>query len=160
MDPAGLGKIRMDIRKYWDDQPLTLIMATAILFRLLAAIFAKGYGMLDDQYVVIESAQSWVDGQDYNSWLPGSQGNTGPTGHNLFYPGINFLFFSLMKLLHIYNPQLKMFFMRLLLAAWSLITVYFGYRVTEALDGKKSARLAGILQQPNHFLEGRHVSFL
>lgn len=135
----------MDISKYWDDQPLTLIMAMAILFRLLAAIFAKGYGMMDDHYIVIESAQSWVDGHDYNSWLPGSHGNTGPTGHNLFYPGINFLFFSLMKLLHIYNPQMKMFFMRLALAAWSLITVYFGYRVTEALDGKKSARLAGIL---------------
>ena len=135
----------MHIRKYWDDRPLTLIMAMAILFRLLAAIFAKGYGMFDDHYIVIESAQSWVDGHDYNNWLPWSEGNTGPTGHNFFYPAINFLFFSLMKFLHIYDPQLKMLFMRLVLAAWSLITVYYGYRITETLDGKRTARFAGIL---------------
>ncbi|MCX6285664.1 MAG: glycosyltransferase family 39 protein [Bacteroidetes bacterium] len=135
----------MRIRKYWDDQPLILIMALAILFRLLAAIFAKGWGMFDDHYIVIESAQSWVDGHDYNNWLPGSQGNTGPTGHNLFYPGFNFLFFSLMKLIHIHDPQVKMLFMRLLLAAWSLVIVFYGYKITETLDGKKSARLAGIL---------------
>ena len=100
----------MHIRKTWDEQPLTIIMALAILFRLLAAIFAKGWGMFDDHYIVIESAQSWVDGHDYNNWLPWSAGNAGPTAHNLFYPGINFLFFSLMKLLHIHDPQLKMFF--------------------------------------------------
>ena len=135
----------MHIRKTWDEQPLTIIMALAILFRLLAAIFAKGWGMFDDHYIVIESAQSWVDGHDYNNWLPWSAGNAGPTAHNLFYPGINFLFFSLMKLLHIHDPQLKMFFMRLVLAAWSLITVLYGYRITESLGGKKPARLAGIL---------------
>ena len=120
-------------------------MALAILFRLLAAIFAKGWGMFDDHYIVIESAQSWVDGHDYNNWLPWSPGNTGPTAHNFFYPGINFLFFALMKFLHLNDPQLKMFFMRLILAAWSLITVYYGYRITESLGGKNPARLAGIL---------------
>ena len=135
----------MHIRKYWEDQPLTLIMALAILFRLLAAVFAKGWGMFDDHYIVIESAQSWVDGHDYNNWLPWSPGNTGPTGHNLFYPSINFLFFSLLNFLHIHDPQLKMFFMRMILAAWSLITVYFGYRITDTLGGQRPARLAGLL---------------
>lgn len=135
----------MQIRRYWDDRPLILIMSLAILFRLIAAIFAKGWGMFDDHYIVIESAQSWVDGYDYNSWFPWSPGNTGPSAHNLFYPGVNFLFFSLLKILHVYDPQWKMFFMRLVLAAWSLITVYYGYRITETLDNKRSARLAGIL---------------
>ncbi len=135
----------MQIRKYWDDQPLMLIMVLAILFRLLAAIFAKGWGMFDDHYIVIESAQSWVDGHDYNNWLPDSPGNTGPTGHNLFYPMVNFLFFTLMKLIHIRDPQVKMLFMRTSLAAWSLVTVFYGYRITETLGGKKPARLAGIL---------------
>jgi len=135
----------MNIRKYWDEQPLALIMVLAVIFRLLAAIFAKGWGMFDDHYIVIESAQSWVDGFDYNSWFPWSQGNKGPGGHNLFYPCLNFLFFYVMKLIQVNDPQIKMFIMRLMLASWSLITVYYGYRITETLGGKKPARMAGLL---------------
>jgi len=145
VDPTGVGKNRMQLRKYWDDRPLQLIMVLAILFRLLASVFAKGWGMFDDHYLVIESAQSWVDGHDYNNWMPWTPGNTGPTGHNLFYPAINFIILYVMKFLHIVNPQMKMFIIRFILAAWSLITVYFGYRITETLGGKKPARLAGLL---------------
>jgi len=133
------------IQKNWDDKPLLLIMGLAVIFRLLAVIFARGWGMFDDHFIVIESAQSWVDGYDYNYWLPGSQGNTGPTGHNMFYPGFHFLLFSLLKWFGVNDPQVKMFFIRLLHALLSLITVYFVYRITEKLDGKKSARIAGLL---------------
>lgn len=133
------------IRVYWDDRPLLLIMTLAIIFRLLAVIFARGWGMFDDHFIVIESAQSWVDGTDYNYWLPGSQGNTGPTGHNMFYPGFHFLIFSFLKWFGINDPQVKMFLIRLLHAVFSLITVFLGYRITEKLDGKKSARIAGLL---------------
>ena len=78
------------IKKSWNDQPLVIIMGLAILFRLLAAIFAKGWGMLDDHFLIIEASQSWADGFDYNSWLPGSKDNIGPSGHNFFYPGIHY----------------------------------------------------------------------
>jgi len=133
------------IRKEWEKRPLVLIIGLAILFRLLAAIFAKGWGMLDDHFIVIESAQSWVDGHDYNDWLPGSPGNTGPTGHNLFYPGIHFLLFWLLKWIGLTDPQGKMFIVRLLHGAFSLITVYLGYRITDRLSGMRSARIAGLL---------------
>jgi len=133
------------IRRNWDDRPLLLIMGLAIIFRFLAVIFAKGWGMFDDHFIVIESAQSWVDGYDYNYWLPWSQGNTGPTGHNMFYPGFHFLLFSFLKWSGINDPQTKMFFVRLLHAALSMITVYFGYLITEKLGGKRSARIAGLL---------------
>jgi len=136
-----LGKVQ----KIWNDQPLILILGSAILFRLLAAIFAKGWGMLDDHYLVIESSQSWVDGYDYNLWLPWSKGNTGPTGHNFFYPGVHFLLFSAMKWLDITDPQIKMLIIRTLLGLFSMITVYYGYRIVEVTEDKKSARLAGIL---------------
>ena len=96
------------IRTYWDEQPLILILGSAILFRLIAVIFARGWGMLDDHFLVIEASQSWVDGHDYNSWLPGSDGNHGPTGHNLFYPGLHFLLFSFLKMINITDPQVKM----------------------------------------------------
>ncbi len=119
-------------------------MLLGIFFRLLAVVFARGWGMIDDHFLAVESAQSWVDGFDYNSWLPGSPGNTGPTGHNFFYPGLHFLLFSFFKFIHLNNPQLKMLFVRLINATWSLVTVYFGYKITERLSDKRSARIVGL----------------
>jgi hypothetical protein len=133
------------IRKYWDEQPLTLILGLAIFFRLLAVIFARGWGMIDDHFLVIESAQSWVDGHDYNDWLPGSPRNHGPTGHSFFYSGFHFLLFYFFKLVHLTSPQIKMFIVRFLHAGLSLVTVYYGYRITEKLHSKETARLAALL---------------
>ena len=133
------------LRLIWEERPLVIIMGLAIFFRLLAAVFARGWGMFDDHFIVIESAQSWVDGHDYNSWLPGSDGNTGPTGHNWFYPGIHFILFSCLKFIGLTDPQWKMFLVRLLHAGFSLFTVYFGYRIAEVFGGKKPAKIAGML---------------
>ena len=133
------------IKKYWEKQPLLLIMALAVLFRLLAAIFAKGWGMFDDHFIVIESSGSWVDSPDFNAWLPGNPANHGPTGHNLFYPGLHFLLFTFLNWIGLTDPQGKMFIVRLIHAALSLITVYLGYRIADTLEGKKGAKLAGLL---------------
>jgi hypothetical protein len=133
------------IKKYWNEKPLLLIMLLGIIFRLLAVVFARGWGMIDDHFLAVESAQSWVDGHDYNSWLPGSPGNVGPTGHNFFYPGLHYLLFSFFKFIHLHDPQLKMFFVRLINASWSLVTIYFGYKITERLSDKRSARIVGML---------------
>ena len=133
------------IQKIWDENPLVLVMVLAVTFRLLAAIFAKGWGMFDDHFIVIESSGSWTVGHDYNSWLPGSSGNHGPTGHNMFYPGLHFLLFTALNWLGLSDPQGKMLVVRVIHGGLSLVTVYFGYRIAETLDGKKSARLAGLL---------------
>ena len=133
------------MRNYWDEQPLSVILILAILFRILAVFFAKGWGMFDDHFIVIESSGSWTAGHDYNDWLPGSKFNTGPTGHNLFYPGLHFLLFTLLNWLGLSDPQVKMFVVRLIHSGLSLLTVYLGYRIAETLEGKKAARLAGLL---------------
>lgn len=133
------------IQRAWDSQPLTLVLILAIFFRLLAVFFAKGWGMLDDHFLIIESAQSWVDGFDYNYWLPWTPENNGPTGHLLFYPGIHYLLFSFFKWIGIDDPQVKMYIVRFLHAAFSLLIVYYGYLIVEKLDGMKTARLAGLL---------------
>ena len=133
------------IAAYWEEHPLTSVILLAIFFRLLAVIFAKGWGMLDDHFLVIESAQSWVDGQDSDDWLPGSPDNTGPTGHNFFYPGLHFLLFTFFRFIHLEDPQFKMVIVRFLHAAWSMITVYYGYKITRSLGGEKSARWGGLL---------------
>ena len=133
------------IQRLWEEKPLVVILFLAVAFRLVAVIFAKGWGMLDDHFLVIESAQSWIDGGDYNDWLPGSPRNTGPTGHSFFYPGFHFILFSFFRFIHLEDPQIKMFFVRLLHAAWSLLTVYYGYKITLKIGNEKAARLAGLL---------------
>jgi hypothetical protein len=133
------------IQKLWEEKPLFVILLLAVVFRLIAVVFARGWGMLDDHFIVIESAQSWVDGQDYNDWLPGSPRNTGPSGHNFFYPGLHFLLFYFFRIIHLEDPQVKMFIVRFLHAAWSLLTVYYGYKITKKIGDERTARLAGLL---------------
>lgn len=133
------------IKKAWNETPLPLILIIAIILRLIAVIFAKGWGMFDDHYLIIESAQSWVDGLDETYWMPWSPYNKGPTGHMLLYPGFHFLFFTFLEFLGIRDPQVKMFVVRFIHAAFSLLTIVYVYRIAEKLDGKRSARLIGLL---------------
>ncbi len=128
----------------WEEKPLTLILFAAIFFRLLAVLFAKGFGMHDDHFLVIESAQSWVDNFDYNYWLPSSH-QTQPTGHSWFYCGLHYFLFRGLQAIGIFDPQIKMYIVRFLHAAFSLITVFLGFRITETVSDKNSARMAGIL---------------
>lgn len=130
---------------YWDEKPLIIIIWLAALLRLVSVFFAKGWGMLDDHFLVIEVAQSWVDGGNHNHWLPWSPDNEGPSGHTFFYAGLHFLIFTFFKWIHLSDPQVKMLIVRFLHAAFSMITVILGYRIAEKLSDKKSAKLTGIL---------------
>jgi hypothetical protein len=137
--------MRNHIIDMWEKQPLKLILLLAILMRLVASIFSKGYGMHDDHFLVLEPAQSWVDGYDYNSWLPGSSEKPTPSGHSFFYVSIHYLILWVMKFTGIFNPQTKMFIIRLLHAAFSLITVYIGYKITLKLSDQKTAKMTGLM---------------
>ncbi|MFC2102364.1 glycosyltransferase family 39 protein [Bacteroidota bacterium] len=132
-------------RKAWNEEPLTIIMGLAIILRLAAIVFAKGWGMHDDHFLVIESAQSWVDGLDQTYWLPWNPRNHGPTGHLLLYPGLHFILFSFLELVGITDPQAKMFVVRLVHGAWSLVSVLFAYRIAMKFEGLKTARTVGLL---------------
>jgi hypothetical protein len=136
---------RTTLTNYWDQKPLTLIIWIAVFLRLIAAFFAKGWGMLDDHFLVIEIAQSWVDDGNFNHWLPWDEENTGPRGHTFLYAGLHFLLFSFFKWIHLNDPQTKMLIVRLLHAAFSMVVVIFGYKITEKLSDKKSARISGLL---------------
>lgn len=133
------------ITNLWQNEPLKLIMLLAVFTRLIAAIFSKGFGMHDDHFLIIEAAQSWVDGYDYNNWLPGSTTAAVPSGHSFFYVGIHYLILFFLKSVGMSDPQTKMFIIRLLHGAFSLITVYFGYKITLKLSDKNTARNTGLL---------------
>src|SRR5438874_8316462 len=116
------------LQTYWNQRPLLCIMIGGAFFRLLAVLFSKGYGMHDDHFLVIEAAQSWVDGADYNNWLPTiTKSVTTPSGHSLLYPGLHYLLFKLLQFLGMYEPQSKMYVVRFIHAAFSMTIVYFGY---------------------------------
>ncbi|RLD53774.1 MAG: hypothetical protein DRJ05_15890 [Bacteroidetes bacterium] len=129
----------------WENKPLKLIMWMAVITRLIAAIFAKGFGMHDDHFLIIEAAQSWVDSYDYNNWLPGSTTDSTPSGHSFFYVGSQYLILLFLKSIGIANPQAKMFIIRILHGLFSLIIVYFGYKITLKLSDEKTAKITGLL---------------
>lgn len=138
------GSMRYFTRLY-HDKPLSLIILLAIIVRLIAAFFSKGWGMHDDHFLVIEPAQAWVDHYNYNNWLPFFNPEAVPSGHSLLYPGFHYLLFRFLEFAGIFDPQIKMLVVRLLHAAFSLLTVYFGFRIVETLSNTKVATKAGLL---------------
>jgi len=138
--------IKNIITNYWQEKPLLSILIASGFFRLLAVLFSKGFGMFDDHFLVIEAAQSWVDGTDYNDWIPGiTKTVTHPSGHPLLYPGLHYLFFRFLQAIGIFDPQIKMYIVRFLLAVYSMSIVYFGYKTAERLSGIKAAKTIGLL---------------
>jgi len=137
--------MRERIYRQWNENPLKVIIWLAVIARLVAAVFSKGFGMHDDHFLIIEPAQSWVDGFDHDDWLPWHQAAGEERAYNFFYVGIMYLVLLFLKTAGVTNPQTVMFIVRLLHGAFSLITVYYGYKITEKLSDKKAAGTVGLL---------------
>ncbi len=127
------------------ERPLAVILTIAALIRIVAVLFSKGWGMHDDHFLVIEPAQSWIDGVDYNSWLPMFNKTAVPSGHSLLYSGIHYLLFSFFESIGIRDPQSKMYIIRFIHGLLSLSVVYWGFKITEKLSDVKTAFLSGLL---------------
>ena len=125
--------------------PLQQLMLLGLLIRLLSVIFSKGFGWHDDHFLVVEASQSWVDGYDYNNWLPSDKDPSRvPQGHSFFYVGIHFLIFKFLSSLGLADPQAKMFVIRLIHALWSMLIIKFGYKIAEQYAGSKVAWYTGL----------------
>jgi hypothetical protein len=138
-------KVQSTYQQLMEQKPLTTILFIALIVRLIAAFFAKGYGMHDDHYLVIEASQSWVDGTDFDNWLPKSQVDPKPEGHSFFYVGIHYLLFLLIKFLGITNPDTKMIVIRVIHAVFSLLVVWSGYKIALKYSTQRNANLVGML---------------
>lgn len=133
------------IKNYFNTHPLRFAIFAGLLFRLLATIFSKGFGFFDDHFLILEAAQSWVDGTDYNYWLPSSSDpNRQPQGHPYFYVGIHFLLLKFQTMLGLTDPQGKLYLIRLLHALWSLLIVYFGFKIAYKKSNLKVASWVGL----------------
>ncbi len=133
------------IKEMWEKRPLVLILFLGGLFRMLAVIFSKGYGMHDDHFLVIEPAQAWIDGYSYtHNWLPNADAPR-PDGYTLLYPGLNYIALLIFKIIGLNDPQSKMYVLRFFNAMWSMLVIVYGYKITNQLAGMKVARQAGMI---------------
>lgn len=124
--------------------PLQQLLIFGFLLRLVAVFFSKGFGWHDDHFLIIESSQNWADGFD-NSWLP-SKSDPGrlPQGHSFFYVGIHYYIFKFFAAIGVVDPQVKMFFVRLLHALWSLLIIKYGYKIAKQYGSEKAAWYVGV----------------
>ncbi|MBD77686.1 MAG: hypothetical protein CL840_01940 [Crocinitomicaceae bacterium] len=137
------------VRKYKAEKPLFLLLVVALIPRIISILFSKGYGMHDDHYLIVEAAQSWVDGYDYNSWLPKNRPNSDPTGHSWFYVGLHYYFFLFLDLINLGEPGTKMFIVRLLHGFYSLLALpplyYIGKQISNKDLAFKAVLVYGLL---------------
>lgn len=133
------------LKNYFNTHPLRFAIFAGLVFRLIATIFSKGFGFFDDHFLVLEASQSWVDGTDYNYWLPSeSDPNRQPQGHPYFYVGIHFLLLKFQTMLGLTDPQGKLYLIRLLHGLWSLLIVYFGFKIAYKKSDLKVASWVGL----------------
>jgi hypothetical protein len=135
---TSMKKMTEIFKKSWEKHPFPIIMGCAIAFRAIAVIFAQGYGMHDDHFCVIDIAQGWLHGS--REWFL-----TSHPIRSLVYPGLHYLLFGALEKLHVFDPQIKMYVVRFFHAAYSLITVYFGYKTALCIADKKTANAIGLL---------------
>ncbi|WP_439880346.1 glycosyltransferase family 39 protein [Pontibacter sp. MBLB2868] len=119
--------------------PLSVILIIAFVIRMLAAFFSQGFAFSDDHFDVITIAQGWLDG------LPLWLNEPMPPRHSMLYVLIHYGIFYTMEYLGVYSPEVKMTVVRVLHGLYSLLIVYYGYKITERLSNKANARLVGLM---------------
>ena len=118
---------------------LLAIILIALIPRLVAVVFSKGYGMHDDHFGPIE--QPFIIMHDISYWTS----RAAPHGHSIVYPAIHYALLNGCEAFGIQDPQTKMYFIRFLHALYSLLIVYFGFKIAEVLSDKETAKKAGII---------------
>ena len=131
--------MKESVERFWNEHPLLTILIIALIPRLIAAIFSKGYGMHDDHFGPIE--QPFIIMQDISYWT--SRAN--PHGHSIVYPLIHYVLFNGLEFLGIRDPQVKMYIVRFLHAFYSLIVVFFGFKIAERLSDQNTAKKVGLI---------------
>jgi hypothetical protein len=127
------------LKKFWSEHPLFSIMLLAFIPRLAAAVFSKGYGMHDDHFGPIE--QPFIIMHDISYWTS----RTTPHGHSIVYPFIHYVLLNGCESFGIQDPQAKMYLVRFLHALYSLLVVFFGYKIAGEVSDSQTAKKAGLV---------------
>lgn len=135
------------------EKPLVALTLIALFPRVVAAFFSGGFFALDDHFLVIEQAASWVEAPQISTWLPWNQGeDPRPSGHSFFYVGLHFLLFTGLKAIGLVDPEALMVVVRLLHAVWSLVVVRVGYRIALRLSDAAIAWRTGLFLALFYFM--------
>ncbi len=128
---------------YLERLTLNKILWIGLFFRVLASVFSEGYAFTDDHFEVVEIAQLFVD-KVPNPFPELAKGEVYLS--SLIYPGIHYLIFIACDALHISNPESQMLLTRLLHALFSMLGIYYGYKLTERLSNRPNdAKIVGLL---------------
>ncbi|HEV2671900.1 MAG TPA: glycosyltransferase family 39 protein [Gemmatimonadales bacterium] len=103
--------------------------------RLLAAIFSQGFLASDDHHVVVGAADQIASG----AGLPITY------ARSALFPGAIAAVMTITRTLGIHDPGIELMFVRLVQAAYSLLVVYFVYRILERSLGRDGAIAGGVL---------------
>jgi hypothetical protein len=102
---------------------------------VLAAVFSGGYLASDDHHVVIGAADR----------IASSAGLPATFERSALFPGVIAAIMSIGRHLGVDDPGTEMLLVRLVQALYSLLVVYFVYRLLERSMGRESAILGGLL---------------
>ena len=127
------------VKILWDRKPIVLILLLAIIPRLFAVVLSKGYGMHDDHFGPIE--QPFQIMHDITYWTSRCE----PHGHSIVYPAIHYALFNGLEFIGIKDPQNKMYIVRFLHAIYSLLIVYFGFKIAKKLSDENIAKTTGLV---------------
>ncbi|HWC72459.1 MAG TPA: glycosyltransferase family 39 protein [Gemmatimonadales bacterium] len=111
------------------------MLILAGLLRLLAAVFSQGFLASDDHHVVINAADQIARG----AALPSTY------ARSVLFPASLGGVMAASRSLGITDPGVEMLIIRLLQGAYSLLVVYFVYRILERSSGRNAAELGGLL---------------
>lgn len=127
------------LSQWYLNHPLKAILLVAFALRMISVVFAQGYGMHDDHFLIIETSRSWASGWDFQKWLQDV-----PLGHSFTYPLLMFFLFKLLMAIGIEDLICQMYIVRFLHAALSLLTIYFSYRIVFRItNDRKTANITG-----------------
>jgi len=111
------------------------VLVVAAALRLLAAFFSGGFLASDDHHVVIGAADQIASGMG----LPVTY------ARSALFPASLAAIMTVARGIGVHDPGVEMLLVRLAQAAYSLLVVYFVYRLLERLFSRESAMLGGLL---------------
>ena len=127
------------LKRFWNEHPLLALLLIALIPRLVAAFFSKGFAMHDDHFGPIEQPSLILKNITY--WTS----RTTPHGHSIVYPLFHYLLFDVSIEAGLNDPQAQMIVVRLLHALYSLLVVVLGYRIAQRLTTGEIARKVGLI---------------
>lgn len=128
------------LKCYYRLHPLKTILIIGLFFRLIAAVYSKGYAFTDDHYFVIEEAQQWISqGNQERDFFHPNIFTKDRLSHGSLYTSAHYVLFQIYRSLGFIDPMAVMFTVRILHAFYSLLVILLGYKIARLLGSQRTA---------------------